>query len=125
LGGTTGLGRWHVHIALARDLSGPVGAPKGETMITALPASMMLLGFAVGVLFGRKYRVRSLIFIIGACVLAFAYCVWVPKTGEGFEDMRYAIVALLIAMPVAVGTAGGWILGWRLAAAEARRARAQ
>lgn len=91
-------------------------------MIVALPVSMLALGFAVGVIFGRKYRVRSLTFLIGVCILVFAYCVWVPKTGQGFEDMRYVILALLVAMPVAVGTAGGWLLGWRVAAAEARRA---
>lgn len=91
-------------------------------MIVALPLSMLTLGAALGAIFGRRYRVKTLIFLIGSSVLVFAYCAWVPKEGEGFEDMRYVIVAMLMAMPFGVGTVGGWILGWRIAAAQARRA---
>ncbi len=90
-------------------------------MIVALPLSFLTLGFAVGVIFGRKYRIKSLTFITGCCVLIFAYCAWVPKEGQGYEDMGYVIVALLMAMPMGVGTVGGWLIGWRVAAAQARR----
>jgi hypothetical protein len=91
-------------------------------MIIGLPLSMLTLGAVVGLIFGRRFRVKTLTFLIGCCVLVFAYCAWVPKDGQGFEDMGYVIVAMLIAMPLGVGLAGGWILGWRLAAAQARRA---
>ena len=106
---------------MAGHLSHALAAQPGFSVIIALPLAMLSTGVAFGVLLGWAGRILWLIFLIGASVLVFAYCAWVPKTGQGFDDIGYAIIAMLMAMPFGVGTLGGWLIGWRLGVARARR----
>ena len=81
-------------------------------MIYAVPLSALGIGALLGFLLGRARRFLLVLGLILAVALGFAYCMWVPKTGTGYDDIGYAITAFLILMPGGTGLVGGGVIGW-------------
>ena len=90
-------------------------------MVT-LTAGCFVLGLVAGFVFGRNrwWGYARLALALLAAIIAF--CLFVPKSGQGFEDIGYMIVAKLICLPDVLGTVSGLLLGWIRARAVERAA---
>ena len=90
--------------------------------MVAVITACFVLGLVAGYVFGRNRWWRRSGYWLGFLVAVFAFCLVVPKNGQGFEDIGYAIVAVLICLPAALGTLGGLLVGWLRARANDRAA---
>ncbi len=91
-------------------------------MIPALPIGAFGLSFVVATVLVLAGYWRVFFGVLGLVIAVFVYCWMVPKTGEGFDDLGYAIVAFLICIPTGAGLLGGAIMGWLIGRARAARA---
>ena len=73
---------------------------------------MFLGGTLAGWMLGRRRKFAWLAFLIATTVATFVYCMLVPKHGEGFADIGYAIIGFLMAAPAGFGLVAGGLIGW-------------
>ncbi|MEL6450994.1 MAG: hypothetical protein AAFQ19_07020 [Pseudomonadota bacterium] len=83
-------------------------------MIVALPVTALAIAALAGARLGWLRRWPALGMALGACLVLFLAMMFWPKSGEGFEDIGFAIVGFLIALPAAAGVLGGGLIGWLL-----------
>lgn len=91
-------------------------------MIPAVPIGVFGLGFVLATVLVMRGAWQIFLGAFGLVIMVFAYCWLVPKSGEGFDDIGYAIVAFLVCIPLGGGLLGGAIMGWLVRRVRAQRA---
>lgn len=92
-------------------------------MIPALPISVFMASLLIATYLGLKGRWTLVLALVLITAAVFLYCMFIPKEGEGFEDIGYAIVAFLGCVPAGGGLLSGAITAWLMGRVRARRAQ--
>lgn len=99
---------------MACHIPQPLDQTPGGAVIFGIPITTLVIFALVGGRLGWLHRYRMLAGVAAALALLFLAMMLVPKTGQGFEDIGYAIVAFLVAVPGLAGLLGGALFGWLL-----------
>ena len=86
----------------------------GEARVLLILAIALGLGLAMGWALARYWRPGAAWALVGVLVLGVVALILAGRRAQGFEGVGYAVMALVMLAPAALGVAvGGWLGGRR------------
>ena len=86
----------------------------GEARVLLIAAIALALGLAAGWMLARLWRPGAAWGVAGVLAVAVVALILAGRQAQGFEGLGYAIAAVVMLTPAALGAAlGGWLGGRR------------
>ncbi len=85
----------------------------GEARVLLVAAIALGVGLAAGWLLARFWRPGAAWGLVALLAVAVVALILAGRQAQGFEGLGYAIAAVVMLTPAALGAAlGGWLSGW-------------